>query len=357
MKSTIASLRSLTLPFGATSGGRIVLDGVTGKIQIYDSNNDLVLELASELTGTDPGTGGGLAVYDPDTALRATLVAPDIWPGAATLVLLSNAPNETTAGMVSIDAADLYDVRQYLTLSAGDRNSKGDMLFYLASAASDDSLGAMLQVDCFPIGATSPQPIVDFTGASIQPGADAPRVIVHDLWSGTAIGSLEPPTQVQSYGRGAHPDWFAEAPASDVVLSTTNGVYTTLVEVTDVPCLQGRTYEVIYTGADNLLTGGSGFAASDNWRYRIHRKVGAGSYLSMGCQNTIRANVAAGARFPVPPLIGYFSPTADALVDFKAEAAKVAGASTVTSEFEVAAGDCDMQIQVKDIGAASSWRN
>jgi hypothetical protein len=42
VKSTIASLRSLTLPFGATSGGRIVLDGVNGRIEVYDSDGQLI---------------------------------------------------------------------------------------------------------------------------------------------------------------------------------------------------------------------------------------------------------------------------------------------------------------------------
>lgn len=38
MRSLIAALRSLVLPNGATSGARIVLDGVNGTITIYDSS-------------------------------------------------------------------------------------------------------------------------------------------------------------------------------------------------------------------------------------------------------------------------------------------------------------------------------
>lgn len=37
MKSFIASLRSLVLPFGATTGARIVLDGVNGIIEVYNA--------------------------------------------------------------------------------------------------------------------------------------------------------------------------------------------------------------------------------------------------------------------------------------------------------------------------------
>lgn len=46
MKSFIAALRSLVLPFGALSGARIILDGVNGKIQVYNSSNTLVIDIS-----------------------------------------------------------------------------------------------------------------------------------------------------------------------------------------------------------------------------------------------------------------------------------------------------------------------
>jgi hypothetical protein len=51
-----AILRSLVLPFGATSGRRIILDGVAGTIGVYDSGNRLRLQI----TTTSPE----LVVYD-----------------------------------------------------------------------------------------------------------------------------------------------------------------------------------------------------------------------------------------------------------------------------------------------------
>jgi hypothetical protein len=45
VKSFIAALRSLVLPFGATSGPRIVLDGVNGRIQIFNAANTLIEQL------------------------------------------------------------------------------------------------------------------------------------------------------------------------------------------------------------------------------------------------------------------------------------------------------------------------
>lgn len=46
MKSFIAALRNLILPFGATTGARIVLNGVNGGIQIYNSSNVLVIDIS-----------------------------------------------------------------------------------------------------------------------------------------------------------------------------------------------------------------------------------------------------------------------------------------------------------------------
>jgi hypothetical protein len=56
MRSGFAALRSLTLPFGAITGSRIVLDGTNGRISIYDSTNALVAQIDS----------GGVLVSDVD---------------------------------------------------------------------------------------------------------------------------------------------------------------------------------------------------------------------------------------------------------------------------------------------------
>lgn len=54
MKSFIAALRSLVLPFGRTSGTRIILDGVNGAIQLYDASDDLAAELTLDGPGGEP---------------------------------------------------------------------------------------------------------------------------------------------------------------------------------------------------------------------------------------------------------------------------------------------------------------
>lgn len=45
MKSALAAIRSLVLPYGAISGTRIILDGVNGRIDVYDATNQLVARL------------------------------------------------------------------------------------------------------------------------------------------------------------------------------------------------------------------------------------------------------------------------------------------------------------------------
>lgn len=48
MRSFLAALRSLVLPFGRTTGARIVLDGINGIIQVYDAGNIKRVEINSQ---------------------------------------------------------------------------------------------------------------------------------------------------------------------------------------------------------------------------------------------------------------------------------------------------------------------
>jgi hypothetical protein len=62
MLDPIALLQSLTLPAGAITGTRIVLDGTTGEIRFYSAANNLVLQLdgAQQLRFFQDIVGGGL---------------------------------------------------------------------------------------------------------------------------------------------------------------------------------------------------------------------------------------------------------------------------------------------------------
>lgn len=59
MKSFIAALRSLVLPYGRTSGQRIVLDGDNGQIAVYDATGTLAVLIQS-------ASPAGITVYGPD---------------------------------------------------------------------------------------------------------------------------------------------------------------------------------------------------------------------------------------------------------------------------------------------------
>lgn len=54
MRSFLAALRTLVLPYGRTSGTRIILDGVNGRIDVYDSADDLITRI----------DGNGYHLYD-----------------------------------------------------------------------------------------------------------------------------------------------------------------------------------------------------------------------------------------------------------------------------------------------------
>lgn len=58
MKSFIAALRTLVLPWGRTTGTRIVLDGVNGRILIYDASNTLIAEISPTIDPDGLSSGG-----------------------------------------------------------------------------------------------------------------------------------------------------------------------------------------------------------------------------------------------------------------------------------------------------------
>lgn len=71
MKSLIAGLRRLVLPFGATTGTRIEIDGVAGDIKFYDMNDNLVGFLGPEVWEVgEVGSLGRRVTIDPLGGIR-----------------------------------------------------------------------------------------------------------------------------------------------------------------------------------------------------------------------------------------------------------------------------------------------
>jgi hypothetical protein len=81
MRSQFASLRILTLPGGATTGTRIVIDGIAGNIQFYNSADELIGFLSPDqwYTGLADGAHaqldpfGGLRIFDENGLIVASL--------------------------------------------------------------------------------------------------------------------------------------------------------------------------------------------------------------------------------------------------------------------------------------------
>lgn len=75
MYSIMAALRSLTLPYGTTTGTRIVLDGVNGRISLFDAlNNEVIREDSATQTiaaGDADGTGARVVLDGANAYLRA----------------------------------------------------------------------------------------------------------------------------------------------------------------------------------------------------------------------------------------------------------------------------------------------
>lgn len=149
------SITSLTIPTGATTGARIVIDGETGDIQIYDSNGELAgyLGPAAEIAGGSAPiiltfeTGGGewsglwngsclVGLGDPttdETQLQAAGGIKEIGNGG---ILLENTytPSIPVEGTVWIKGG---------TLATGAPGTSGLPVMLLTSNASQGPLGPM----------------------------------------------------------------------------------------------------------------------------------------------------------------------------------------------------------------------
>jgi hypothetical protein len=224
MKSFIAALRELTLPFGAVTGARIVLDGVNGRILIYDANGTLIEELSPDVNHGSifPWTSfaqPGMLIYDANGDPRILLSSPDETPPFSAIQLLSAAATETNPGGLFVSDFVLFN---RLVLSPGENNGKGSLELTLRSTSSDDSEPAMLQMVGLQINPGSPRPIIDFCGGSIQAGVEPPFTVVNELCYGVEAGFTNPPTVHGSYPRGMITGGYAEITANSNVDATGN---------------------------------------------------------------------------------------------------------------------------------------
>jgi hypothetical protein len=237
MKSFIAALRTLVLPFGATTGRRIVLDGVNGRIQIYNAANALVMEIDD--TGVD-AYAAGLLVAQLDNA------GLDVLSGGVNRVVLDSANgriqvfNSSSQLTAQIDATGLriyengvqrvfLDSQVFAGIQISSANA-GEVspaaLTAVALGVAPNRTGQFILggVDLGPGGfvttfidkenpATPPlykistsqyngtaQPVIDLTGDFFAPALT--RVVADDYWIGDNGGSGSAPNQQFSMPRG-----------------------------------------------------------------------------------------------------------------------------------------------------------
>jgi hypothetical protein len=337
MRSFIAALRSLVLPYGTTSGQRIVLDGVNGRIDIYDVNNDLLMRLDPE----------GMKVFDGDGTLRIWLAIPGSTFTAYSLIeFYTKRLDETRPGIIS-----LYDTgtRNRLILTPGENSDRGAMEWTLLPEDAGLTKEAMLQAVCYTLShADNLRPTIDLTGASSQAGKE-PRTVVNDLWYGSPNSFGSSPTMEGSYGKGTLKLGTSSA---DLILSTTVGIAGTLVGAGNIPVLAGRRYRVMFCGGHSFLTGGSGFSVGDAAEFFLERDAGSGYAEIPGnpARIRIRANVAIAARWAMPVTVAYYEPATNATVDFRARAVRISGAATVDMQCGTNSGGSPFYLEIADVG-------
>lgn len=117
MKSFIAALRNLVLPWGRTTGPRIVLNGDTGQIQVYDASNDLVIEISADPSQIVAGPAGGVQVKILSTGSVGQVEFPTNQPQEETTARIaagvtnSGAANELLAFGVNGPTSDTDSIR------------------------------------------------------------------------------------------------------------------------------------------------------------------------------------------------------------------------------------------------------
>lgn len=115
MRSRLAAIFSLVLPTGRTTGRRIVLDGVNGRIKVFDSNGVLRFEIGFQdnvinwFTGDSAETGPaaiGTSVFGtgPTRRLSLDLFAPNIALASPSIEMFSESANGLLNNLISYGA-------------------------------------------------------------------------------------------------------------------------------------------------------------------------------------------------------------------------------------------------------------
>jgi len=245
MRSLIAALRTLVLPFGATSGARIILDGVSGRIQIFDINgNQLVV-----IDGTD-----GIRVYDSAGDQRMQLAIPSLTE-ASRIRFHVGGPDEITPANVKNDlTASTPNQRAEMSIYSSDIGDGAFGMKIYARETADAAHPTMVLFDAGDLVEALPVYFdfcCNFSGGNATGGI----VAADDFWIGDNVGSgAQAPTKRQSLPRGVDNNGYAEITAD-------SNTGTTIFDITGLsitPDLEaGRRYLITvgYEGMRSSVAG------------------------------------------------------------------------------------------------------
>ncbi len=175
MKGALAAiLRSLVLPAGATSGTRIVLDGVNGIISVYDANDDLRVQI-----------GGSIALQE-------------------FLQLSTGDPAEFTRADLTPVIGGAGGTRQLELLLGPPSFAGGDRAVILMRSASQDatvgsSISYLAPLHDFDTGGSGAAPDITLAGVSLPRGIMADPVFTNATASAASAGTEQKDTDLGDY--------------------------------------------------------------------------------------------------------------------------------------------------------------
>lgn len=149
MKSFIAALRYLVLPYGATTGPRIIINGITGRIEVYDAADDLVYVIDGSIPGATAGESGTPQVIVSTTANAARVSFPsasaveDVAARLTAALFNAGAGNENISFQMigpSVDAPANDRIELLLDSQNADGSSEANMIIRVAGGTSGNLL-------------------------------------------------------------------------------------------------------------------------------------------------------------------------------------------------------------------------
>lgn len=307
MKSFIAALRSLVLPFGATSGARIVLDGVNGRIAVYnaagvqigilDGTTGFKFTGAQETFQVDI-TGNTYIREVPDVGAYLQLTAAAGFGG----LIFFQPENSTVPGLIFFPAGMYADAieslatnsQPKLTISSpyvtGAPNKAKSQIVLLGQTNTSATDNSRLEVDAgsMTLGTTKfSRPNVTYSfSKSIPTGAvtqiaNADFTVVRDSYPGLYNNGLFIPDRAGTWGLTVHARWQSQAAVTGQrqIRYQINGVDTDYTSISPTTALNGTLVTNELTIVDQYASGdqiglqafqNSGGALTLGNRARVH---------------------------------------------------------------------------------------